>query len=351
MKIYEVGGSVRDKLLGIEVNDIDYVVVGSSVEEMLALGYEQVGKGFPVFLKDKCEYALARKERKVKDKNICSHHSFELETEDVSLEEDLKRRDFTINAIVKLNDNTYFDPCGGISDLVNRRLRHINDAFTEDPLRAVRLFRFYAKLDNFTIDEDTLEKAKEIIDSEDFKSLPVERFRAELLKSIKYRSYHKFILSCIVNILKINKSSFNLNYYGYIPVEGNDHVKFAHLMLFMRYNTDDMAKTVKFFGVPTKWVEFTEMSFSLKNLDYESPMEILNFLLKYRIYQNPSILDELDIVVRTIEVHVVIDCYNVTKDIKAIDIDKDIKGKDIQEKINELRELAISRLVELKWML
>ena len=155
MKIYLVGGAVRDKLLGITPKEKDWVVVGSNQAELLKLGYKQVGKQFPVFLHPKTseEYALARVEKKIGK----GHKAFEFNTnEKVSLEEDLQRRDLTINAIAQDEKGELIDPFKGISDIENRIFRHVSDAFLEDPLRVFRVARFYAVFKEYEFKIDNL---------------------------------------------------------------------------------------------------------------------------------------------------------------------------------------------------
>ncbi|MBP5202062.1 multifunctional CCA tRNA nucleotidyl transferase/2'3'-cyclic phosphodiesterase/2'nucleotidase/phosphatase, partial [bacterium] len=157
MKIYAVGGSVRDEILGIEANDRDFVVVGATEAEFLAKfpKAEKVGKSFPVFLVNGCEYAFARKERK----NGRGYTGFDVEfSPDITLEEDLKRRDITINAIAKDPDSQggYIDPFGGIEDIKNKRIVHVSEAFAEDPLRVYRVARFAAKFPDFSVDSATI---------------------------------------------------------------------------------------------------------------------------------------------------------------------------------------------------
>lgn len=145
MKIYLVGGAVRDALLSLPVKEKDYVVVGASVDEMLAQGFQPVGKSFPVFLhpKTKAEYALARTEKKV-DKG---YHGFTFHAEpNITLEADLKRRDITINAMAQdLETNLIIDPYGGQTDLQAKSLHHVSEAFAEDPVRILRVARFAAR--------------------------------------------------------------------------------------------------------------------------------------------------------------------------------------------------------------
>ena len=144
MKTYLVGGAVRDKLLGLTIKDRDWVVVGSSPQEMIAKGFDPVGKDFPVFLHPKTheEYALARTERKTAPgyKGFVVHAA-----PDVTLEEDLARRDLTINAIAQAEDGTLIDPFHGQRDLQNKILRHVSPAFVEDPVRVLRIARFAAR--------------------------------------------------------------------------------------------------------------------------------------------------------------------------------------------------------------
>ena len=137
MKIYEVGGAVRDALLNEEAKDKDWVVVGSSPEEMAANGFRPIGKDFPVFLHPETneEYALARTEKKSGQ----GYHGFNFYFgKEVTLEEDLSRRDLTINAMARDDDGKIIDPFGGRKDLENKIFRHVSDAFSEDPLRAIR---------------------------------------------------------------------------------------------------------------------------------------------------------------------------------------------------------------------
>ena len=157
MKHYLVGGAVRDELLGLPVLDRDWVVVGSTPEAMLAKGFKSVGKDFPVFLHPDTheEYALARVERKTGP----GYHGFEFNTDSsVTLEEDLSRRDLTINAIAKTKDGELIDPYNGRNDLEKKVLRHVSDAFTEDPVRILRVARFMARLVHlgFSVASDTM---------------------------------------------------------------------------------------------------------------------------------------------------------------------------------------------------
>ncbi|KWU02187.1 2', 3'-cyclic nucleotide 2'-phosphodiesterase [Vibrio toranzoniae] len=182
---YLVGGAVRDKLLNIDSYDRDWVVVGSTPQEMENLGFTAVGKDFPVFLhpKTKEEHALARTERK----SGSGYTGFECYfAPDVSLEEDLMRRDLTINAIAQDDKGQLYDPYHGQQDLSNRILRHVSDAFVEDPLRVLRVARFAAKLHhlNFTVAPETMVMMSEIVQSGELAHLTAERVWQEWHKSL-----------------------------------------------------------------------------------------------------------------------------------------------------------------------
>lgn len=185
MQRYLVGGAVRDKLLDIEVYDRDWVVVGSTPEELLQKGYTAVGKDFPVFLhpQSKEEHALARIERKVG----AGYTGFECYfAADVTLEEDLLRRDLTINAMAEDPLGNIIDPHNGQQDLQDRVLRHVSEAFTEDPLRVLRVARFAAKLHHlgFSVANETMELMRKISHSGELEHLTAERVWQEWHKSL-----------------------------------------------------------------------------------------------------------------------------------------------------------------------
>ena len=182
---YLVGGVVRDRLLGIESYDSDWVVVGATPEWMVEQKFQPIGQSFPVFLhpETKEEYALARTERKTG--RGYKGFSFYADPE-VSLEQDLLRRDLTINAIAMQDDGDLIDPMGGQTDLENRKLRHVSDAFAEDPLRVLRVARFMAKLAdfNFSVAPETLALMKQIVDSGELLDLTPERVWLETQKAL-----------------------------------------------------------------------------------------------------------------------------------------------------------------------
>ena len=186
-KTYIVGGAVRDGLLGLPVQDRDYVVVGSTPEQMLAEGFRPVGKDFPVFLHPKTnqEYALARTERKT----AAGYKGFVFHTDEhVTLEQDLIRRDLTINAMAQDEQGVIYDPFGGQQDLEKRLFRHVSDAFTEDPVRILRLARFAARFSvapyDFSVAPETMALMTSMVEAGEVDALVPERVWQEIARGL-----------------------------------------------------------------------------------------------------------------------------------------------------------------------
>lgn len=191
MQIFLVGGAVRDQLLGLPVIERDWVVVGATPEQMLALGFQPVGKEFPVFLhpKTKEEYALARTERKVGK----GYKGFIFYADpDVTLIQDLERRDLTINAMAQTLDGQIIDPYGGGEDIERQLLRHVSPAFAEDPVRILRVARFAAKLPNFQVHSETLDLMKAMVNAGEVNALVAERVWQELKKGLMEPAPERF---------------------------------------------------------------------------------------------------------------------------------------------------------------
>lgn len=183
MQIYVVGGAVRDSLLGLPVKDHDYVVVGATPDDMLARGFRPVGKDFPVFLHPQTqeEYALARTERKTAP----GYRGFVFHTApDVSLEQDLVRRDLTINAIARAEDGSLTDPFGGVRDIERRVFRHVSSAFGEDPVRILRLARFAARFGEFSVAPETMDLMRQMVASGEVDALVPERVWQEVARGL-----------------------------------------------------------------------------------------------------------------------------------------------------------------------
>ena len=192
-----MGGAVRDRLLreagyDLPAGDVDWVVVGATPDTMVKAGYLPVGADFPVFLHPVTheEHALARTERKT----AAGYHGFQFyAAPDVTLEEDLRRRDLTVNSMAETADGTVVDPYGGQSDLKNRVLRHVSLAFAEDPVRILRTARFAAKLSDFTVAPETLQLMRQMVDNGEADALVAERVWAEFKKGLKEKHPDKMV--------------------------------------------------------------------------------------------------------------------------------------------------------------
>lgn len=236
MQIYRVGGAVRDELLGLPVKDHDYVVVGTTPQAMLDEGYRPVGKDFPVFLHPKTheEYALARTERKTGAgyKGFVVHAA-----PDVTLEEDLARRDFTINAIAKDANGKLIDPHNGRADIQARTLRHVSDAFAEDPVRILRAARFSARFIDFSIAPETLALMRQMVQNGEVDALVPERVWQELsrgLMEIKPSRMFEVLRSCGA----LQKMLPELNKLWGVPQPPQHHPEIdtgVHVMMVIDY--------------------------------------------------------------------------------------------------------------------
>lgn len=200
MQIYLVGGAVRDEMLGLPVGERDWCVVGATRDDMLALGYRQVGKDFPVFLHPDTgeEYALARTERKTGP----GYHGFTFDTStEVRLEDDLSRRDLTVNAMARDSDGRLVDPFNGAGDLEARKLRHVSDAFREDPVRILRAARFAARFSplGFEIAEETASLMRTMVESGEADALVPDRVwkeTARALLEVEPRVFFEVLRDC-----------------------------------------------------------------------------------------------------------------------------------------------------------
>jgi tRNA nucleotidyltransferase (CCA-adding enzyme) len=200
MEIYLVGGAVRDELLGYPVKEHDWVVVGARPSDLLSQGYQQVGKDFPVFLhpQTKDEYALARTERKQGH----GYTGFDVDCDpNVTLEEDLLRRDLTVNAIARSDDGEYIDPYNGRADIEAKVLRHVSEAFVEDPLRVLRTARFAARYAHlgFTVAPETIALMSNIVSAGELQHLSIERVWVEMEKALGERNpdiFFEVLRSC-----------------------------------------------------------------------------------------------------------------------------------------------------------
>jgi len=193
LEVYLVGGAVRDRIMGLEVKDRDWVVVGATTSQMRELGFNQVGKDFPVFLHPVTgeEYALARSERKTSR----GYHGFEFDSSiEITLEQDLMRRDLTMNAIAMDNEGNFIDPFGGQKDIEEKLIRHVSEAFSEDPVRVLRVARFAARFSGqgFHVAEDTRKLMEEMVVNGEVDTLVAERVWQEIQASFGEKQCSRF---------------------------------------------------------------------------------------------------------------------------------------------------------------
>ena len=309
MKIYLVGGAVRDQIMGLSVKDKDYVVVGSTSEEMVKLGYKPVGKDFPVFLHPKThqEYALARTERKVSK----GYKGFKVYTsEEVTLEEDLQRRDLTINAIAKDKRGKFFDPFGGIKDIKSRVLRHVSSAFVEDPIRVLRIARFSARFHKFKIHPKTEAILKQIIKNKEIETVASERVWSELAAGfLEKKSYLMFEVLNRCGALKIllpeldypkNKNSIKKSLECAAKFGYSADVRAAIFFMYTYPIKPGIKCNEKIYlrlSVPNAVKKLTEKLIfnlpDLKQFKKLKPRQVLDLIYKMDLFRNPDILPDV----------------------------------------------------------
>ncbi len=283
MKIYLVGGAVRDKLLGIEPKERDWVVVGSSPDEMKSKGFKQVGKDFPVFIHPKSaeEYALARTERK--SGHGYTGFDFDINS-NVTLEEDLERRDLTINAIAEDQDGTLIDPFNGQNDIKDKKLRHVSDAFSEDPLRVLRVLRFKANLSNFEIVPETNKKINEIINSGELEYLTGERIWLELYKTNNLYKFFRFIKDFKINYLFPGiLENFRSNVDDNILESRLSKNKLHLISHYLGHHCNDIESFAKKLKVPNEYTDLAKLYRNSKDdiseFNFDKIKDISNLLV------------------------------------------------------------------------
>lgn len=359
MKIYLVGGAVRDKLLGIDSVDRDWVVIGADFATMLKQGYKQVGKDFPVFLHPKTheEYALARTEVKV-DKG---YHGFKFDfNPEVSLEEDLIRRDLTINAIAYDVDNKkYIDPYHGIEDLNNRLLRHVSVAFIEDPLRILRVARFYCQLHdfNFVVADETKQLLTSMCRTGALKELSSDRVWLETCKVLSLKHSRKYFeLLAEIQGLDYWYDFIEANELNWLDETKNATSYEVKLMcLFYKFpSRENLENLAKKFNISNdlKYVIQHVMDYKLlNNLESNSNANILSILsIKKRSSRVWSWLVELTtILYRNIDskIKVIEDFADKINNVKAQDVmSGDIKpNKQIGDLILQRKNLLLNEML------
>ena len=347
MKIYLVGGAVRDELLGRPIKERDWVVVGATQQAMLAAGYQQVGKDFPVFLhpKTKEEYALARKERKIAK----GYHGFEFDTDaSVTLEEDLLRRDLTINAIAKSESGDLIDPYHGVSDLNKKTLRHVSSAFSEDPVRILRVARFAARFSNFSVADETNELMKKMVQDGEVDALVAERVWKEFEKAMSEIAPWRFIevlsdcgaLSILFSIFNDKKVEI-ITYLKKISERTTDNFERIVLMMQSTNALKSIEDLCKRYRASKPVIEMIRIVMNFQPV--YSPDEILNLLISLDAFRREDRFKQwLKIYeVKTLNTEYSAYLLSAFNSINKIELSEDFlannKGKTIGEYINQQR--------------
>ncbi len=283
---YLVGGAVRDILLGQEPKDKDYVVVGYTPNDMLSLGFTQVGKDFPVFLHPDTgfEYALARKETK----NGVGYNGFSVDTKGVTLEDDLFRRDLTINAMAMDSNGNLIDPFNGQEDLKNKTIRHVSEHFKEDPVRILRTARFSARY-GFSVHPSTTELMKKIVEDGEFDHLTSERVWKEFEKVLTEKEVLKFfeVLQSCNALAKISGFDKNINLEYLKHIEQKDTANKCQKLLASFHFVD-------------------EQSLNSWKMPSDEKTLILNFKQfsnNHKFYSNLEVEDKLKFISKTKSIH------------------------------------------------
>lgn len=344
-QIFLVGGAVRDILLGLDPKDKDYVVIGHTEEDMLKyefekdgkiVHFEKVGVDFPVFLHPLTseEYALARRERKTG----AGYNGFSVETENVTLEDDLFRRDLTINAMAMTHDGKLIDPYNGKDDLNNKILRHVSKHFAEDPVRILRIARFSARY-NFTIAQDTKDMMSEMVINGEFDSLTGERVWKEFEKVLNEKHLNNFFnnLEEIGALVKIPGFSEikEKEFFEYIREVSNNIFTTNMLHTFSQMEKNDLSK----WKMPADERHKINQFATWKNYDgfYSelSHEDRLNFIHLNRGLQHQE---------KAIELVEHINIYKSWKDNKSLNLD--IEQNAFKEDIAKLKDLNYETIVQ-----
>lgn len=348
LKIFLVGGAVRDELLGLPVKERDWVVVGSTPEEMESLGYQAVGKDFPVFLHPQTheEYALARTERKI----ARGYKGFSIHADpDVTLEDDLKRRDLTINAIAKDDTGRLIDPYNGQADLKAKRFCHVSEAFSEDPVRILRLARFAAKLADFTICPKTESLLYDMVTNGEIDALVPERVWQELHRALSEAAPQRFfevLKDCNAMQILFPELIFPLPKINYPELSNTQ--RFA--LLLCPLNIKSIKALCTRYKVPSAFRELAICTHMLSNsyatLDPQDPIQLLNFLKRSDALRREQRF--LDIIQLLTTIHS-IDHLPILKKalyaIKKVDthklVSQNLKGADFATALEALQVKAI----------
>lgn len=348
METYLVGGAVRDELLGLPVIDRDWVVVGNTEQALLDQGYERVGKDFPVFLHptSKEEYALARTERKT----ASGHKGFECDASvTVTLEDDLLRRDLTINAIAKSISGNYIDPHDGLADIERRILRHVSPAFLEDPLRVLRLARFYARFADFSVAPETLKLAIQMIDKDQLNELAAERIWIEMSKALETAHPDRFFrllreLGAHEKLWPAIAPNSIETLSALAKVTSNSELRFAGLCY---HASESLLGCLKNLKVPNKYIEVAVAS--QKHLDTlltvtHDPEAVLVLMEQLDAFRRPDRFHDLHVLAIAMSsiLHQPppIDwdyCFKIATGVTSVQVNPELKGPEFGAALRAMR--------------
>ncbi|MDR1012629.1 MAG: multifunctional CCA tRNA nucleotidyl transferase/2'3'-cyclic phosphodiesterase/2'nucleotidase/phosphatase [Coxiellaceae bacterium] len=358
MKVYLVGGAVRDELLGLPIKERDWVVVGSTSEEMLRKGFKRVGRDFPVFLHPETheEYALARTERKINKGYtgfICYSDPL------VSLEDDLRRRDLTINAMAKDFSGNIIDPFGGRKDLIRGIFRHVSSAFTEDPVRILRLARFAARFGNFKVHPETNKLMKEMLHGGEIDALVPERVWQELEQAFRESYPERFfmvlkkcqVLSKLFPEIASQLPAIKKGLHQIASLNQDSLTCFAVLAFNLSETTCfDFCKKYR---LPNNYYEISRLVLRLKNELLplaENSIGLINLLDSSDAYRKPQRLKNAlsACLINNVKLATVIDnvllAYEITKEIRLTSEDINQKNtKNLRLILHEKRNKILTR--------
>tara|TARA_B100001750_G_scaffold226253_1_gene218861 strand:- start:996 stop:2147 length:1152 start_codon:yes stop_codon:yes gene_type:complete len=371
MDVYLVGGAIRDRLLGLISQEKDWVVINAIPSDLTKLGYKQVGKSFPVFIDPKTgeEYALARKEIKSGE----GYYGFKIDSSpNVTLEEDLYRRDLTINAMAENNKGQIIDPFNGQEDLSNRVLRHVSNAFVEDPLRVLRVSRFKAKLYdlNFEIAPETKKLLEEIVESGELQTLVPERIWQETYKALCEPRFDQYFQT-LIDLKALNQvfpeithinSDFSENHIVQAAIKKavSPKIKFCSIFLVMLEDNhqslrDAITAMQERMNIPNDFKNLVllveniyPMLFSSNSNEKKefSAEQCLNIIERLDALRKPSNLEEVLEVISLKKNHSNIEAtvsmirksLDLAQSVKINNLKEDgLKGSVIGEKLRELR--------------
>jgi tRNA nucleotidyltransferase (CCA-adding enzyme) len=363
VKIYVVGGAIRDQLLGLPVKDLDYVVVGATPAQMLAEGYTPVGQDFPVFLHPvtHAEYALARTERKVAPgyKGFVFHADPE-----VTLEQDLARRDLTINAMAREADangqpvGDVIDPYGGQKDISNKLFRHIGPAFSEDPVRLLRIARFAARFSDFSIEPSTLTLLKKIHSSGELSALVKERVWQEISRGFMSEKPSRML--DVLNEIgvfelffpKLNSKDASLPSDIDSAAKCQFNLSQRCAVLLSNLKTEDINAWAALWGIPVECHDHAVLARELKvglNSPTLDPRNLLDLLNRADVWRKPERFDELIKVADLLKLPTqqLTKSYGLAKKVDIAQVVQDVgeqgssTGAKIKQLIEDRRLLAI----------